>query len=66
VSILKFIEATGVCGHCHHSHDYLPNPTVSLGNPYVSANEPDLGDPMSIFDFSHKHSAPPLIIPGAI
>jgi phospholipase C len=66
-SILKFIEANwGLRPLSPRSRDDLPNPVAVLGSPYIPSNAPALGDLMSIFDFAHKHSAPPLIIPGGI
>jgi acid phosphatase len=64
-SVLKFIEANW---HLHplsnRSRDRLPNPIVAPANPYVPTNGPAIGDLQSMFDFSHPHSRPPLIIPG--
>jgi phospholipase C len=66
-SILKFIEANwGLGPLSSRSRDNSPNPTVSPANPYVPTNGPALGDLMSIFEFAHKRTSPPLIIPGAI
>jgi phospholipase C len=66
-SILKFIEANwGLRPLSPRSRDNLPNPIASAHNPYVPSNPPALGDLMSIFDFAHKRSSPPLIIPGGI
>lgn len=66
-SILKFIEANwGLRPMSSRSRDNLPDPVAGADSPYVPTNGPALGDLMSIFDFGHKQSAPPLIIPGAI
>jgi len=66
-SILKFIEANwGLRTLSPRSRDNLPNPVASPESPYIPSNGPALGDLMSIFDFTHKQPAPPLIIPGAI
>jgi hypothetical protein len=35
-------------------------------NPYVPTNGPAIGDLMTVFDFAHTRSSPPLIIPGGI
>jgi phospholipase C len=66
-SILKFIEANwGLRPMSSRSRDNLPNPVAGPDSPYIPTNQPALGDLMSIFDFVHRRSAPPLIIPGAI
>jgi phospholipase C len=66
-SILKFIEGNwGPRPMSSRSRDNLPNPVMRAENPYIPSNVPALGDLMSIFDFAHRRSAPPLIIPGAI
>jgi phospholipase C len=66
-SILKFIEANwGLRPLSPRSRDNLPNPIAPPASPYIPSNGPALGDLMSIFDFAHKQSDPPLIIPGGI
>jgi phospholipase C len=66
-SILKFIEANwGLRPLSSRSRDNLPNPIASASNPYIPSNGPALGDLMSLFDFAHRRTAPPLIVPGGI
>ena len=48
------------------SRDNLPNPIAAPGNPYVPTNGPAIGDLMTVFDFAHKQSGPPLIVPPGI
>jgi phospholipase C len=56
-SILKFIEANwGLTPLTHRSLDNLPDPT---NDGYVPANQPAIGDLMSLFDFDHPHFAAP-------
>jgi acid phosphatase len=66
-SILKFIEANWhLAPLSARSRDNFPNPVALPDNPYVPSNGPAIGDLMSVFDFGHKQSSPPLIIPGGI
>jgi len=66
-SILKFIEKNwSLAPLSPRSRDNLPNPVATKGNPYVPTNGPAIGDLMTVFDFGHKQSSPPLIIPGGI
>lgn len=66
-SILKFIEKNWKLGRLSsRSRDGLPNPIVGSGNPYVPTNGPAIGDLMTVFDFAHRQSSPPLVIPGGI
>ena len=67
-SFVKFVERNWLLNTTltARSRDNLPNPVVSAARPYVPTNGPALGDLMSIFDFAHTQSAPPLIIPGGI
>jgi phospholipase C len=65
ISVVKFIEANWhLAPLSGRSRDNLPNPTASVGNPYVPANAPAIGDLMTAFDFSHPRDArdTPLII----
>jgi phospholipase C len=57
VSVLKFIEHNwqlqgGLSGR---SRDNLPNPVRDPNNPYKPANEPAIGDLMSLFTFPAAH-----------
>ncbi len=53
VSILKFIERNWNLGPVTgRSRDNLPNPTVSVANPYVPDNTPAISDLFDLFDFS--------------
>jgi len=66
-SILKFIEKNwSLPPLSPRSRDNLPNPIAAQGNPYVPTNGPAIGDLMTVFDFDHKQSNPPLIVPGGI
>lgn len=66
-SILKFIENNWHLARLSpRSRDNLPNPIASPDNPYAPSNGPAIGDLMTVFDFRHKESSPPLIIPGGI
>jgi len=66
-SILKFIEKNwSLPPISPRSRDNLPNPIAAPDNPYVPTNGPSIGDLMTVFDFAHKQSRPPLIIPGGI
>ncbi|MBV8135418.1 MAG: phosphoesterase [Deltaproteobacteria bacterium] len=52
VSVLKFIEANwNVPPVTGRSRDNLPNPTTTVGNPYVPTNSPAIGDLTDLFDF---------------
>jgi phospholipase C len=52
VSILKFIEKNWrLPPVSSRSRDNLPNPTPRLGNPYVPANQPAIGDLTDMFHF---------------
>ena len=63
----KFIENNGgLVPLSSRSRDNLPNPIAASGNPYVPTNGPAIGDLMTVFDFAHRRSSPPLIIPGGI
>jgi len=51
-SIAKFIERNwGLTPLSARSRDNLPNPLPSAGNPYRPANEPAIGDLMTLFRF---------------
>ncbi|MDD5035231.1 MAG: alkaline phosphatase family protein, partial [Methylococcaceae bacterium] len=51
-SILKFIERNWqISPLSPRSRDRLPNPKTTASNPYRPANEPALGDLMSLFSF---------------
>jgi acid phosphatase len=66
-SILKFIEKNwNLAPLSPRSRDNLPNPIAAPENPYVPTNGPSIGDLMTVFDFAHQQSSPPLIIPGGI
>jgi acid phosphatase len=66
-SVLKFIEKNwSLAPLSPRSRDNLPNPVAAKDNPYVPTNGPAIGDLMTVFDFGHKQSSPPLIIPGGI
>ena len=66
-SILKFIEANwSVPPMSSRSRDNFPNPVASKDDPYVPVNRPAIGDLMGMFDFKHKRTSTPLIIPGGI
>ncbi len=52
VSTVKFVEANwGLTPITSRSRDNLPNPVASVGNPYVPANRPAIGDLMDMFTF---------------
>jgi phospholipase C len=52
VSILKFIEANWrLAPLSARSRDHLPNPIADPADPYVPANQPAIGDLMSLFAF---------------
>ena len=52
VSILKFIEKNWtVSPVSNRSRDNLPNPVVKMGEPYVPAQRPAIGDLMDMFHF---------------
>jgi phospholipase C len=66
-SILKFIEANWrLAPLSGRSRDNLPNPIASLRNPYVPENQPAIGNMMTIFDFAHRQSMVPLILPDGL
>ena len=51
-SIVKFIERNwGLPPLTSRSRDNLPNPTMSLTNPYVPTNSPAIGDLFDMFHF---------------
>jgi phospholipase C len=55
VSILKFIEKNwNLPTISGRSRDNFPNPTSTLGNPYVPTNSPAIDDLMDLFDFTIK------------
>jgi phospholipase C len=66
-SLLKFIEWNwNLPPLSSRSRDNLPNPVSSPANPYIPSNGPALTDLRSIFDFSHRRTDAPLILPGGI
>jgi phospholipase C len=66
-SLLKFIEWNwGLRPLSSRSRDNLPNPIASAENLYVPGNGPAIDDLRSMFDFSHRRTNAPLILPGGI
>jgi phospholipase C len=66
-SLLKFIEWNwGLPPLSSRSRDNLPNPVASKDRPYVPENGPAIGDLRTMFDFAHRRSDAPLIIPDGI
>lgn len=66
-SILKFIEWNwGLAPLSSRSRDNLPNPLVNGDNAYLPNNGPAIGDLRSMFDFAHRRSDAPLIVPGGV
>jgi phospholipase C len=66
-SILKFIEWNwNLPPLSPRSRDNLPNPTASPANPYVPANGPAIDDLRCLFDFAHRRTDAPLILPGGV
>ena len=63
-SILKFIEWNWrMAPLSARSRDNLPNPIASVKNPYVLENGPAIDNLRSIFDFTHRRTDCPLILP---
>lgn len=63
-SILKFIEWNWeLAPLSKRSRDNLPDPVPTARNRYVPRNGPAIGDLRSIFDFSHRRTDNPLVLP---